>query len=248
MLAVFAHPDDEAFGPGGTIAKYGQREDVEIHLLVATKGEAGQWDKKSRIENQELRMKNKEKIQIHDVRAEEVKKSASILGVENVEFMGFEDGTLCNNLYHKVAEKIIKKINAYKPDVILTNERRGVSGHLDHVAISMITTYAFRKTKFGKKLYYHCLEKSFWYDKLMENYFIYFPEGYDSSQITTRIGYSDVNDIKKRAMLAHKSQAEDANRLLLLMKFRKKEDCFILQSYRGVKPKFPEADLFEGIS
>ena len=40
LLAVFAHPDDEAFGPGGTLAKYA-KEGVEIHLLCATRGERG---------------------------------------------------------------------------------------------------------------------------------------------------------------------------------------------------------------
>jgi len=40
MLCVFAHPDDECLGPGGTIAKYAM-EGVEVNLLTFTRGEAG---------------------------------------------------------------------------------------------------------------------------------------------------------------------------------------------------------------
>ena len=47
LLVVTAHPDDEAFGPAGTIAKYADMG-VKIHLLCATRGEAGQWSQKKR--------------------------------------------------------------------------------------------------------------------------------------------------------------------------------------------------------
>ena len=40
LLAVFAHPDDETFRPGGTLALLARRG-VEVHVLTATRGEAG---------------------------------------------------------------------------------------------------------------------------------------------------------------------------------------------------------------
>lgn len=40
IVCIFAHPDDEAFGPGGTIALLAKKNDV--YILCATKGEAGQ--------------------------------------------------------------------------------------------------------------------------------------------------------------------------------------------------------------
>ena len=40
LMFVFAHPDDETFGPGGTIAKYA-REGVRISVIIATSGQAG---------------------------------------------------------------------------------------------------------------------------------------------------------------------------------------------------------------
>src|SRR3989344_5772968 len=114
LLAVFAHPDDEAFGPGGTIAKYAS-SGVDIHLLCATKGEEGEWDDTHRSSVQLSGQKR-----IEHVREEELKRSAKILGVKSVEFLGFVDGRLCNAIYHDMAKKIVDKIKSFKPHVVLT--------------------------------------------------------------------------------------------------------------------------------
>ncbi len=41
LMAVFAHPDDEAFGTGGTLTKY-TTEGCDVYLVTATRGEAGE--------------------------------------------------------------------------------------------------------------------------------------------------------------------------------------------------------------
>ncbi len=242
LLAVFAHPDDEAFGPGGTLAKYAE-EGVEIHILCATKGEAGE----NRIKNLESRAKNGEETRIEKIREKELLKSAEILGVARVEFLDFIDGRLCNEIYHELADKIIKKINSFKPQVVLTNERRGVSGHLDHIAVSMITTYSYLRTKVANKLYYNCLPEEM-RDKRMDEYFVYFPEGYSKGEITTRIDYTKFWDRKVAAMLAHESQIKDVKNILARWEKWPKIDNFILQYHRGVEVKLSETDLFAGIS
>jgi LmbE family N-acetylglucosaminyl deacetylase len=241
MLGVFAHPDDEAFGPGGMFAKYGQDPDVEIHLLTATRGEAGLWNEVSKTKAKTQDQK------IHHVREEELKKSAKILGIEKLEFLDYIDGTLSNSIYHELAAKITKKIDEWKPDVVMTNERRGVSGHLDHIAISMITTFAFKKSKYGKKLYYHCISEKMRSPQL-DDYFVYFPEGYKEEEITTRIEYSKFWDVRVKAMRQHESQTHDVERILEWAQDKPKIDTFILADSRGVKYKLPETDLFAGIS
>src|ERR1700738_4566437 len=100
IACIFAHPDDEAFGPSGTIAKLAKENDV--YLLCATKGQAGKDSGNS-------------KRKLHERRAEEVKESAKILGVKSVVFLGFVDGQLSNNLYHQLAEKIIKHLKKLRP-------------------------------------------------------------------------------------------------------------------------------------
>lgn len=243
LLAIFAHPDDEAFGPGGTLAKYA-REGVEIHLLSATRGEAGLWSDESKIKNQESR--TGKEIKIHNVREKELMESASILGIKKVEFLDYIDGQLCNAIYHELADKIIKKINEFKPQVLMTVERRGVSGHLDHIALSMITTYAYLKTSHPVKLYYHCLPKKM-RDKIMDDYFVYFPEGYDEDEITTKIDIDCCWETKVKAMQAHRSQMKDVSNILARWEKWPKIDNFILQFHRRIRPQLPESDLFSGI-
>lgn len=230
LLVVFAHPDDEAFGPGGTLAKYGH-ENVEIHLLLATKGEAG---------DNHLRIKKSKTL--GEIREKEARKSAKILGIKKVEFLGFMDSELKQSNYHQLAGKIINKIESFKPEVVLTDEPRGVSGHLDHVAVSLTTTYAFLKTKIARKLYYYCLPEK-WYSKRLQNYFIYFPEGYPEETITTRIDTSKYWPLKVRAMMAHQSQIKDVKAILKERSKLPKIEYFIRQ-YPPPKETIKEIDLF----
>lgn len=244
VLAVFAHPDDEAFGPGGTLAKYAS-SGTEIHLLCATRGEAGLWDEKSK--NKEQTTNNKE-IKIHHVREEELLKSAKILGIRKVEFLDYIDGTLSNAIYHELAGKIIQKIDNFTPQILLTTERLGVSGHLDHIAVSMITTYAYLHSKHKvNKLYYQCLPKERRTNDL-DDYFIYFPEGYDQKEITTRIDFTQFWDKRKAAMECHQTQLHDVLRIVKRWKDQEKIDHFILQFHQGIDVNYPETDLFSGIS
>lgn len=242
LLVVVAHPDDEAFGPGGTLAKYGQNN-VEIHLLCATRGEAGdEKNFKDGSPSEEITLKNA----LGQQREQELIKSAKVFGIRKVEFLDFTDGQLCNNNYHQLAEKISKKIKDFKPQVVLVNERLGISGHLDHIAVSLTTTYAFQNTKEAKKLYYYCIPKKY-REKILDNYFIYFPEGYDEETITTRIDFSKYWKNKAKAMMQHKSQMKDVLRLMTRFITQPKIDHFILHKYRDIKPRFPETDLFSGI-
>lgn len=193
LVAVFAHPDDEAFGPAGTIALYSKTHDV--YLLCATKGEEGGKNKK-----------------IAQIRQNELLSSAKILGVKKVFFLGFKDGTLCNNLYHKLASKMEQKLRLLRPEILITTEPRGVSGHIDHITVSLATTFVFKKLKSIKTLMYYCIDKKA--AAHMEHYFIYFPPGYSKKDVDKVVDISDVWNQKTSAINAHKSQKEDAKTIL----------------------------------
>ncbi|OGK20863.1 hypothetical protein A2866_04865 [Candidatus Roizmanbacteria bacterium RIFCSPHIGHO2_01_FULL_39_8] len=206
VVCVFAHPDDEAFGPGGTIAKFSQTHDVTI--LCATKGEAGG---KAEVREQELRQ------------------SAKILGVKQVIFLGFKDGTLCNLHYHTIAAKIKKVIKRIKPSSLLTFEPRGVSGHIDHIAVSMITSYLYEHVSSIKTLYYFCLSKEqVAEEKKLDDYFIYFPPGYSTQDVDMIFDVSDVWDTKVNAMKAHRSQKKDVDLILSYLNRLPKKEYFLV--------------------
>lgn len=136
-VCIFAHPDDEAFGPSGTIHKLTKKYDV--YLLCATKGEIGENSSKG-------------KKPLHEIRAEELRKSAKILGIKQVYFLGFIDGTLSNSLYHKLAAEIEKHLKRLKPELILTSNPNGGSGHIDHIVVSMVSSFVFERLKFINKI------------------------------------------------------------------------------------------------
>lgn len=211
IVCVFAHPDDESFGPSGTISKLAK--DNDVYILCATKGDAGQdFEKKEKS--------------LGERRAQELRNSAKIIGVKKVFFLGFEDGTLSNNLYHKLAAKIKRYLQKFKPETVITFENRGVSGHIDHITVSMVTTFVFHKLPFIKELWYVCTTDL--RSNMRQDYFIYFPPGYKRSEIDKIVDVSDVWETKVKAMLAHKSQFHDAKRILKTMESFPKEEYFLV--------------------
>ncbi|MBI4078917.1 MAG: PIG-L family deacetylase [Candidatus Levybacteria bacterium] len=222
IVCIFAHPDDEAFGPAGTIAKLAKENDV--YILCATKGEAGLQNKKLEIKNQNDKAKIKK---LGEIRADELRQSAKVLGVKGVYFLGFEDGTLCNNLYHKLTAKIKRKLLQLKPEIILTFEPKGISGHIDHITVSMVASFLFYKLLFIKEMWQHCLLKEYQY-MVGQNYFIYFPPGYDRSDVDKTIDVSDVWETKVAAMYCHKTQLKDIKRILRSYAKRPKEENFLV--------------------
>lgn len=136
VVGIFAHPDDEAFGPGGTLALFAKEKDV--YVICATSGETATGTTDATLGKE---------------RREELRKSCADLGVKEVFFLDYIDGTLCNNLYHEIAEKVTNILEKLQPETLITFEPRGVSGHIDHITMSMITQFIFPKIPSVKKTY-----------------------------------------------------------------------------------------------
>jgi len=206
ILAIFAHPDDESCGPGGTIAKFAQHSEVQI--ICVTNGEAGGNNKK-----------------LAEIRAQELKNSAKILGVRKVHFLDYKDGTLSNNLYHEIAKDLEQKIEEIKPQTVITFEPLGVSGHIDHIAVALVATYVVRKHKFINKIMYYCSDYREVED--MGSYFIFNPQGFRKNQVDEIIDITDVWDKKVKAMNCHKSQIKDIKMILNKLEKLPKEEYFL---------------------
>ena len=80
ILSVLAHPDDESFGMGGTLAHYANRG-VSVHLICATRGEVGEVDPEY-LENFES---------IAERRESELRCAANKLGLSGVHFLDYRD-------------------------------------------------------------------------------------------------------------------------------------------------------------
>ncbi|NTU72657.1 PIG-L family deacetylase [Candidatus Roizmanbacteria bacterium] len=211
LVAIFAHPDDESFGPSGTLALMAKTH--EIHLICATKGGAGQ---NSLNTNEPLT----------EVRSRELQRSATIIGIHHVHFLNYEDGTLSNNLYHAIAKDIQEIIDPLQPELFLTFEPRGISGHIDHITMSMVTSYIFERADYAKELWYYCTEES---RAPTSEYFIYRPPGYPRERIDKIHDITTVWDKKIQAMLAHETQVEDARRIIKHLQPLPKEEFFLVK-------------------
>lgn len=219
VVGIFAHPDDEVFGPGGTLASFA-RDGSDVYLICVTDGDAGQ---NSSGEDRSL----------GEIRREELLASAKELGVREVFFLGYKDGTLCNAIYHEIAEKIKVILEGIKPSIILTMENRGVSGHIDHITVSMIASYIFEHTASIEEIWYYALTEHARSFQLP--YFIYFPPGYQESDITKTVSIASVWDKKVAAMQKHKSQTHDMERLLGNFMKRPKEEYFLIMKRDDLK-------------
>lgn len=212
IVGVFAHPDDETFGPGGTLTKFA-KEGNDVYIICATNGEnaTGTIDKKL---GKERRL--------------ELLNSAKILKIKKVFFLDYQDGSLSNSLYHEIAGKVEEILKKLKPDVLLTFEPRGVSGHIDHIVMSMITQFLFPKISSAKKLMMYCLP--FKRTLLMRGkYFIHFPYGYTDEEIDEVIDTADIWDTKVSAMHQHISQISDVNRILDQSQNFPKQEYFLVE-------------------
>jgi LmbE family N-acetylglucosaminyl deacetylase len=143
LLGIFAHPDDESFGPGGTLAKYAA-EGVTVHIAIATDGAAG-----SMAEGHEV-----EREQLAAVRAGELDAAATILGA-TLHRLGYRDSGMKGDPANEhpdawiradeteAVRRVVKLIREVRPQVILTHDETGGYFHPDHIQCWHITTQAF---------------------------------------------------------------------------------------------------------
>ncbi len=213
IVGIFAHPDDEVLvGPGGTLATFA-KEGRDTYLICVTDGDAG--------ENS-----SDDKRDLGEIRREELQASAKILGIKEVFFLGYKDGTLSNNLYHEIAEKITTILEKIAPEIIITMEHRGISGHLDHIAVSMISSYIYEHMHSIKEIWYYALTEE---DRaLLPPYYIYFPNGYKRDEISKIVDVTSVWDQKLASLHQHKSQLHDIEKALSRLEKRPKEESFII--------------------
>ncbi|MDF2650551.1 MAG: LmbE family protein, partial [Paenibacillus sp.] len=143
ILAVFAHPDDESFICGGTLAKYAS-EGVEITLVSATRGEMGR-----RMGNPPYL--NRESMPA--ARESELRQACTCLGIRQLHFFDIRDKTVEFTDGESLIARISALIHDIDPDVVLTFHEK-LGGHPDHCAIGKATTAAFKRTGHHSALYF----------------------------------------------------------------------------------------------
>jgi len=132
LLAIFAHPDDEVFRCGGTLALLSGRG-VRVQVLTATRGQAGSCGDPPLCSPQELGA----------VREAELRCACQALGIEAPRLLDYQDGILAEVNEDEAVAQIMAVLRELQPQVLLTWPPHGLSGHPDHIAISRWATRAF---------------------------------------------------------------------------------------------------------
>jgi LmbE family N-acetylglucosaminyl deacetylase len=131
LMAVFAHPDDEAFGTGGTLSKYAA-EGCDVTLVTATRGEAGEIAEPDLATSADLPL----------VREQELRCACQIYGINPPRFLDYADGLLPIVHQGQAVGKVVRLIRELRPQVVITFGPDGIYGHYDHIAVHRWTTIA----------------------------------------------------------------------------------------------------------
>ena len=145
LLAVTAHPDDEASCFGGSLRLYSDRG-VETSVICLTPGQAARNRGKAR-DDQELAA----------MRRREFAEACSILNVTRAAVLDYPDGQLHRIEMHRPIADLVRHIRVFRPEVLLTTGLEGaITGHTDHSMVGVFATLAFhwagRNNRFSDQL------------------------------------------------------------------------------------------------
>ena len=192
VMVVTAHPDDPEFGAGGTVAKL-VKEGREVAYVIVTNGDKGSGDRAITPER------------LARIREDEQRNAARALGVERVEFLGYEDGAVEDT--RPLRRDITRQIRRWRPGLIITQHPGRIytnfyGWHRDHritagVVLDCVYPLARDHLAFPELLPEHEPHK------VGEVYLIQWEQPHLVVDIT------DTMDLKLKALACHVSQVGD---------------------------------------
>ncbi len=230
LMAVHAHPDDEASSTGGVLAAYSD-QGVRTVVVTCTNGEFG--DAPGSIKPGQ---DGHDEQAVAQLRLTELRESCKILGVTDLELLGYHDSGMpdwdykdrpdafCNIPTTDVAARIGELIERYRPQVVITYDDKGMYQHPDHVHASRAAAAAVAATGIPAKLYLSAIRGSDWqkvWEALRElgadapDQEGFTPEmrqqmAEAEQRITTTIDIQPVLGRKRDALFAHASQISES--------------------------------------
>src|SRR5690348_5838014 len=160
LMAVHAHPDDEATGTGGVLARYAA-EGITTVLVTCTDGRCG--DGPGGVKPGEP---GHDPQAVVELRRAELEASCATLKVTHLELLEYPDsgmmgwptndapGSFWRTPVPEAAGRLAELIRQYRPDVIVTYDENGFYGHPDHIQAHRITMEAVARTGIPAKVYW----------------------------------------------------------------------------------------------
>jgi len=270
LMAVHAHPDDEASSTGGVLAKYAA-QGMRTVVVTCTNGEFG--DAPGQIKPGQ---DGHDELEVARLRLSELRKSSEILGVDHLELLGYHDSGMpewdykdrpdafANIPQELVAARITALIERYRPQVVVSYDDLGLYQHPDHVHAARSAAAAVSSSGLPAKYYQIAYRRSSW-EKVMaalrelgvetgEDAWEETPEQRaqmeaEEGRITTTVDIRDVLTLKQEALQAHASQIAESWFSKIPPEVSRDafgDETFIRVTDRTGAP-LPEDDLFAGL-
>jgi len=190
LLAVFAHPDDETFRPGGTLALLARRG-VKVHLLTLTHGEAGSCGEPALCTPDELPI----------VRERELRCACAALGIQPPTLLDYPDGHLAEADPERVVAEILAVVRQVNPQALLSFGPDGLSGHPDHILVGQWAAEVFHRIEEIAALYTVAVPQS-----LAQTLNMRQVHPVPDETVALSVDVSSVWETKLTAMLCHATQ------------------------------------------
>ncbi|MEU4425521.1 PIG-L family deacetylase [Actinoplanes sp. NPDC024001] len=266
LMAVHAHPDDEASSTGGILARYAA-EGVTTVVVTCTDGRCGDGAGGAKPGEP-----GHDPEAVVATRRRELEASCAALKVTHLEMLGYRDsgmpgwesneapGAFWATPVGEAAERLAELIRRYRPDVVVTYDENGGYGHPDHIQTHRVTMAAVELSGVPAKVYWSAIPRSLMAEvsERMRELGIgleapesgELPEmGWPDEEITTWIDVAGVLDQKFDALAAHASQGDGAFFLSLGREMFARvmgRECYVrVRDTTGAA--IPEDDVFAGL-
>jgi LmbE family N-acetylglucosaminyl deacetylase len=268
-MAVHAHPDDEATGTGGVLARYAA-EGIRTVLVTCTDGGCG--DGPGGVKPGDP---GHDPAAVALMRRQELQASCDVLKVSDLEMLDYADsgmagwpgndapGSFWQTPVEEGAARLAELMRHYRPDVVVTYDENGFYGHPDHIQAHRITMAALEMTALAPKVYWTTMPRSMMqrFGEIMREFGEDTPEpdpaeaaamaeiGLPDDEITTWVDTTAFSGQKFDALAAHASQGE--NIFFLKMGKERFGELMGMETFVRVQDTtgaaVPENDLFAGL-
>ncbi|SEG87058.1 N-acetylglucosaminyl deacetylase, LmbE family [Actinacidiphila yanglinensis] len=271
LMAVHAHPDDEASSTGGLLAR-SAAEGVRTVLVTCTDGRCGDGP-----DGTKPGQPGHDPEAVVAVRRAELLKSCDILAVSHLELLGYADsgmmgwptndapGSFWTVPVDEAAEQLAAVMRRERPDVVVTYDENGFYGHPDHIQAHRITVAALDRLSADEqpaKVYWTAMPRTTMQELIgrlsadatseepgEQEQGEQPPLGLPDEDISTWVDTADFADRKFDALSAHASQPDNSFFIALGREYF--AQLLGVETFVRVRDRtgaaLPERDVFAGL-
>ena len=195
-MSIHAHPDDQEFSVGGTLAKWA-RAGSQIISVIITSGDSGSND---------VAKDGSHKQELAALREQEQLKANAVLGIGETVFLHYPDGELEPTI--ALRKDLTRIIRQYKPDTVTTGNPEGwfygdeYFNHPDHRAAAQAACAAVFPSA-GTRLIFTDLLAAGYEPHEVKRLYIH-----GTDKVNTWVDISDTLELKIKALQQHVSQID----------------------------------------